>query len=247
MNFARPWLPSRASGPVQAADQLPAAGRQRDPDLAPVDRVALPLHITLPLEPVEQRRRCGTREASGLRELACGHPRLAEPVEAPEIRRVQAELPPDFVVEAVCRPLVGLGGPADGSEEVLTLAGHLAYPSINERSRETRYIETVRRIHRCKALIVGGGVAGTVTAMALQQVGIEAAIFESHPPSDGELGSYFTLTANGLEGLAAIGAATSQPPQASRRGAMSCGTRPGAGWRRCPSTPRCRAAQRPTR
>ena len=51
-----------------------------------------------------------------------------------------------------------------------------------------------------KALIVGGGVAGTVTAMALQQVGIEATIFESHPPSDGELGSYFTVTANGLEG-----------------------------------------------
>lgn len=56
------------------------------------------------------------------------------------------------------------------------------------------------------ALIVGAGVAGTVTAMALQQVGIEATIFESHPPSDGELGSYFTVTANGLEALAAIGA-----------------------------------------
>jgi 2-polyprenyl-6-methoxyphenol hydroxylase-like FAD-dependent oxidoreductase len=57
-----------------------------------------------------------------------------------------------------------------------------------------------------KALIVGAGVAGPVTAMALQQIGIEAVIFESHPPSDGEVGSYFTLTANGLEALAAIGA-----------------------------------------
>ena len=57
-----------------------------------------------------------------------------------------------------------------------------------------------------KALIVGGGIAGTVTAMALQQVGIEATIFEAHPPSDGELGSYFTVTANGLEALGAIGA-----------------------------------------
>ena len=56
------------------------------------------------------------------------------------------------------------------------------------------------------ALIVGAGVAGPVTAMALQQVGIEATIFEAYPPSDGELGSYFTVTANGLEGLAAIGA-----------------------------------------
>ena len=57
-----------------------------------------------------------------------------------------------------------------------------------------------------RVLIVGAGVAGPVTAMALQQVGIEAAIFESYPPSDGEVGSYFTLTANGLEGLRAIGA-----------------------------------------
>jgi 2-polyprenyl-6-methoxyphenol hydroxylase-like FAD-dependent oxidoreductase len=56
------------------------------------------------------------------------------------------------------------------------------------------------------ALIAGGGVAGTVTAMALQQVGIKATIFESHPPSDGKIGSYFTVTANGLEALGAIGA-----------------------------------------
>jgi 2-polyprenyl-6-methoxyphenol hydroxylase-like FAD-dependent oxidoreductase len=57
-----------------------------------------------------------------------------------------------------------------------------------------------------KALIVGAGVAGPVTAMALRQVGVEATIFEAHSPSDGETGSYFTMTANGLEGLAAIGA-----------------------------------------
>jgi 2-polyprenyl-6-methoxyphenol hydroxylase-like FAD-dependent oxidoreductase len=57
-----------------------------------------------------------------------------------------------------------------------------------------------------KALIIGAGVAGPVTAMALQAVGIEAAVFESHPPSDGEVGSYFTVTANGLEALGEIGA-----------------------------------------
>ena len=79
------------------------------------------------------------------------------------------------------------------------------------------------------ALIVGGGVAGPVTAMALQQVGIEATIFEAHPPSDGELGSYFTVTANGLEALAAIGARELATPPASRRGATSCGTRRGGG------------------
>ena len=55
-------------------------------------------------------------------------------------------------------------------------------------------------------LIIGSGIAGPVTAMALQQAGVEATIFEAYPPPDAEVGSYFTITANGLEGLAAIGA-----------------------------------------
>ena len=99
-----------------------------------------------------------------------------------------------------------------------------------------------------KALIVGAGVAGPVTAMALQQVGIEAAIFESHPPSDGEVGSYFTMTANGLEGLAAIGArelaiAAGFP---TRRNVMwnESGSPAGVAAR---STHRSQAALRPTR
>jgi FAD-dependent urate hydroxylase len=32
-----------------------------------------------------------------------------------------------------------------------------------------------------KALIIGGGVAGPVTAMALQRAGIEAAVYEAYP------------------------------------------------------------------
>lgn len=56
------------------------------------------------------------------------------------------------------------------------------------------------------ALIVGGGIAGPVTAMALQRAGVDARILESHPPDDGEAGSYFTLTANGLAALDAIDA-----------------------------------------
>jgi 2-polyprenyl-6-methoxyphenol hydroxylase-like FAD-dependent oxidoreductase len=57
-----------------------------------------------------------------------------------------------------------------------------------------------------QALIIGGGVAGPVAAMALQEVGIEATIFESHAPADPEVGSYFTITANGLDALQAVGA-----------------------------------------
>lgn len=56
------------------------------------------------------------------------------------------------------------------------------------------------------ALIVGGGIAGPVTAMALQRAGVDARILESHPPDDGEVGSYFTVTANGLAALDAIDA-----------------------------------------
>ena len=57
-----------------------------------------------------------------------------------------------------------------------------------------------------EARIIGGGIAGTVTAMALQQVGIVSRVVESHAPADPEHASYFTVTANGLEALRTIGA-----------------------------------------
>jgi len=55
-------------------------------------------------------------------------------------------------------------------------------------------------------LIAGGGIAGSVTAMALHRAGIQATIFESHPRIDPEIGSYFTISPNGLDALDAIGA-----------------------------------------
>src|SRR4029079_9041708 len=54
-----------------------------------------------------------------------------------------------------------------------------------------------------RALIVGAGIAGPVTAMALQQVGIEPVIVEAHARGDAEVGSYLTVTPNGLDALAA--------------------------------------------
>jgi 2-polyprenyl-6-methoxyphenol hydroxylase-like FAD-dependent oxidoreductase len=57
-----------------------------------------------------------------------------------------------------------------------------------------------------KVLIAGGGIAGSVTAMALQRAGIAVRVFEAHAPADPERGSYFTVTANGLEALRSIGA-----------------------------------------
>jgi 2-polyprenyl-6-methoxyphenol hydroxylase-like FAD-dependent oxidoreductase len=59
-----------------------------------------------------------------------------------------------------------------------------------------------------RALIIGGGVAGPVTAMALQRAGIEAVVYEAHVPTSDEAGSYLTVASNGLDALRAIEADT---------------------------------------
>ncbi len=57
-----------------------------------------------------------------------------------------------------------------------------------------------------KALIIGGGIAGPVTAMALRQAGIDAVVCEAHSNGSDGLGSFLTLATNGIDALAAIGA-----------------------------------------
>jgi len=57
-----------------------------------------------------------------------------------------------------------------------------------------------------KALVVGGGIAGPATALALQQVGIEATVLEARSRPDGEAGSWFTLAPNGVHALDLLGA-----------------------------------------
>jgi 2-polyprenyl-6-methoxyphenol hydroxylase-like FAD-dependent oxidoreductase len=57
-----------------------------------------------------------------------------------------------------------------------------------------------------RALVIGGGIAGPVAAMALQRAGIESTIFEASPgPADG-VGSFLTVASNGLDALRAIDA-----------------------------------------
>ena len=56
------------------------------------------------------------------------------------------------------------------------------------------------------ALIVGGGIAGLATAMALSEAGITATVFEtSTGPADGT-GGMLTVAPNGLDALSIIGA-----------------------------------------
>lgn len=56
------------------------------------------------------------------------------------------------------------------------------------------------------ALVIGGGVAGPATALALQQAGIGATIFEAAPAAAEGFGNILTLASNGIDALAAIGA-----------------------------------------
>ncbi|HSK92417.1 MAG TPA: NAD(P)/FAD-dependent oxidoreductase [Euzebyales bacterium] len=56
------------------------------------------------------------------------------------------------------------------------------------------------------ALIIGGGVAGPVAAMALQRAGLDATIYEAHPRGADDAGSFLTLQINGIAALRAIAA-----------------------------------------
>jgi FAD-dependent urate hydroxylase len=51
------------------------------------------------------------------------------------------------------------------------------------------------------ALVIGGGIAGPVTAMALQKAGFDATVYEAHPERSDGVGGGFTLAPNGLAAL----------------------------------------------
>ncbi|MFH8346553.1 FAD-dependent monooxygenase [Streptomyces sp. NPDC018045] len=57
-----------------------------------------------------------------------------------------------------------------------------------------------------KALIIGGGIAGAVTAMALREADIEAEVFEAYEEGADDVGAFLVVFANGLEALRVIGA-----------------------------------------
>lgn len=55
-----------------------------------------------------------------------------------------------------------------------------------------------------KALIIGGGIAGPVTAMALQKAGIEATVYEAYDSPADTTGFFLNTASNGLDALKAI-------------------------------------------
>jgi FAD-dependent urate hydroxylase len=57
-----------------------------------------------------------------------------------------------------------------------------------------------------KALIVGGGVAGPVAAMALRQAGIDSVVYEAYAGGADDAGAFLTFASNGLDALRTIDA-----------------------------------------
>jgi 2-polyprenyl-6-methoxyphenol hydroxylase-like FAD-dependent oxidoreductase len=55
------------------------------------------------------------------------------------------------------------------------------------------------------ALVIGGGIAGPVAAMALQKAGIDAVVYEAYPSRADDAGGGLTLAPNGLDALDVIG------------------------------------------
>jgi FAD-dependent urate hydroxylase len=55
-----------------------------------------------------------------------------------------------------------------------------------------------------RALIIGGGIAGPVAAMALQKAGIDATIYEAYDGPADETGFFLNTASNGLDALKAI-------------------------------------------
>ena len=56
------------------------------------------------------------------------------------------------------------------------------------------------------ALVIGGGIAGPVAAMALRKAGIDATVYEAHPTPDTGIGGSLAIAPNGLAALRTVDA-----------------------------------------
>ena len=57
-----------------------------------------------------------------------------------------------------------------------------------------------------RALIIGGGVAGPVAAMALRQAEIDSVVYEAYEGGADDIGAFLTFASNGLDALRTIDA-----------------------------------------
>ncbi|MCS0602687.1 FAD-dependent monooxygenase [Streptomyces sp. LP11] len=57
-----------------------------------------------------------------------------------------------------------------------------------------------------KALVIGGGIAGTATALGLRKAGHHVEVYEAHPGTAEDIGAFLTLASNGMRALAQLDA-----------------------------------------
>jgi 2-polyprenyl-6-methoxyphenol hydroxylase-like FAD-dependent oxidoreductase len=60
--------------------------------------------------------------------------------------------------------------------------------------------------HGVRVLVAGGGISGTVTAMALKLAGHDPVVFEAYASGGEDIGAFLTIMHNGMDALRAIGA-----------------------------------------
>ena len=73
-----------------------------------------------------------------------------------------------------------------------------------------------------RALVIGGGVAGPVAAMALQKAGIDATVHEARPAATDDVGAWLGVQVNGLDA-----GHRSDRPDVGGRDAVHHGSEPG--------------------
>jgi 2-polyprenyl-6-methoxyphenol hydroxylase-like FAD-dependent oxidoreductase len=59
-----------------------------------------------------------------------------------------------------------------------------------------------------RVMIIGAGIGGSATALALHKAGFDVAVYEAHPESGEDIGAFLTLASNGMRALGQIGAAS---------------------------------------
>ena len=84
---------------------------------------------------------------------------------------------------------------------------HLVALPLSRSCTQTRTSGASERVRTVikTALVIGGGIAGPVAAMALQKAGIDAVVYEAYSSRADGAGGGLSLAPNGLDALDTIG------------------------------------------
>ncbi|MCZ0971456.1 FAD-dependent oxidoreductase [Streptomyces albulus] len=92
-----------------------------------------------------------------------------------------------------------------------------------------------------RILVIGGGIAGTATALALHKAGFDVTVHEAHHDTAEDIGAFLTLASNGMRALAQLDASHVVTALGFPLRAMRVLDATGANW------PTCRWARPTTR